>query len=104
MTLIYKFTTGFVKQTFDTEQGKFVSQEFTAGDCVEYEDEHQFPVFPERFKDENGKKCYLPFDMVQPEERETINELIDNLKSFDGKYPENISSDLWERLRKISGG
>lgn len=31
---INKITTGFVIQTFDTELGKFVSQEFIAGDDV----------------------------------------------------------------------
>jgi hypothetical protein len=36
---IHKITTGFVTQRFDAETGKFLGQEFTASDQVEYEDE-----------------------------------------------------------------
>ena len=54
-----KITTGFVIQNY--EDGKCVSQEFVAGDEVEYEDETGDPVdFPDYSEE------YQPFDMVQP--------------------------------------
>ena len=65
--LIQKVTTGFVIQTFDTEKGKFVSQNFIASDEVEYEKEDGEPVSFELFM-VNSEEAYLPFDMVQPEE------------------------------------
>tara|TARA_Y100000034_G_scaffold1017_1_gene1273 strand:+ start:2946 stop:3182 length:237 start_codon:yes stop_codon:yes gene_type:complete len=76
--LIYKITTGFVTQTFDTEKKKFVSQEFTAGDECVYETEHENENG--EFTDENGEvwdspsllmgtpEPYLPYHMVQPED------------------------------------
>lgn len=39
MTTIKKITTGFVVQEFDTETKQFISQEFIAGDDVEFENE-----------------------------------------------------------------
>ncbi len=61
--LIKKITTGFVIQTWDTEKLIFTSQEFVAGDQVDYEDEKgQYP-FNDSFEGEIG---YLPFDMKQP--------------------------------------
>lgn len=58
MAIIRKITYGFVDQKFDTETGKFISQEFTAGDQVEFENLHGDAAdeFPE----------YLEFEMVQP--------------------------------------
>jgi hypothetical protein len=58
MAIIRKITYGFVDQQFDTDTGKFISQEFTAGDQVEFEDRHGEAV------DEISE--YLEFDMVQP--------------------------------------
>lgn len=70
--LIHKITTGFVTQTFNTETGKYISQEFTAGDPVEYEDEFRDNLTAEKMatvgfgpQAPNGEP-YLPFDMVQP--------------------------------------
>lgn len=63
--LINKITTGFVIQTFDTEQKKFVSQNFTAGSECDYEDQTGTPVESELLE-VNGDEVYLPFDMVQP--------------------------------------
>ncbi len=57
--IVKKITTGFVIQTFDTKTGKFVSQEFIAGDQVDFEDKKGNAV--EEFDN------YLPFDMVQPD-------------------------------------
>jgi len=58
--IIDKITVGFVVQRYDTEEDKFVSQEFIAGDEVSYEDELGVAVEVDDFP-------YLPFDMVQPE-------------------------------------
>lgn len=62
---IHKITHGFVTQKWDAETGKFLGQEFTAGDEVEYEDENGDSI------DEQEPE-YRPFDMVQnPEPGET---------------------------------
>lgn len=52
-----KITTGFVIQTFDTETGKFLEQEFIAGESV-WEDKDGNSTEPQ--------EEYLPFDMKQP--------------------------------------
>jgi len=57
--LIKKITHGFVTQVFDTKLKRFVSQEFTAGDDVAYENEKGDAV--------DSVDDYLPFHMVQPE-------------------------------------
>ena len=57
--LVNKITVGFVTQVFDTELKRFVSQEFTAGDDVAYEDGKGDAV--------DSVDNYLPFHMVQPE-------------------------------------
>lgn len=59
--LINKITTGFVIRVFDTDTGKYVSQNFTAGE-VEYEEQDGTPT------DDSKNETYLPFDMVQPNE------------------------------------
>lgn len=53
--LLKKITAGYVVQTFDSDKGKFIAQEFIAGDETEYEDGAI-------------ENAYLPFDMVQPGE------------------------------------
>ena len=53
-----KITTGFVIQTFDTETGKFIEQDFIAGESV-WEDERGEPT--------EHQEEYLPFDMKQPQ-------------------------------------
>jgi len=58
---VNKTTTGFVIQTFDTDTGRCVSQQFIAGDQVDYEDENGDPV-----EWEEAPKAYQPFEMVQP--------------------------------------
>ena len=58
--IIKKITTGFVIQSFDTEKNKFVSQEFIAGDQVDYEDENGDQVGSAQ----REKMPYLPFDML----------------------------------------
>lgn len=56
--MIHKITHGFVCQVFD-DDGKLVSQTFTAGDDVAFEDAVGNPV------DEGEQELYAPFDMVQ---------------------------------------
>ena len=58
--MIHKITSGFVIQKF--ENNKFVSQEFIAGDQVEYETPNGEQVEEEEVED----LPYQPFDMVQP--------------------------------------
>mgnify|MGYP003343097949 CR=1 FL=1 len=62
---INKITTGFVIQTFDTEKNEWVSQEFVAGDTVDYETEHGEVIDSGHSFFEN--EPYLPFDMVKPD-------------------------------------
>jgi len=63
--LINKITIGFVIQTFDTKEGKFVSQSFVAGQS-DYENQAGEAVEGELLNDKDGNEIYLPFDMVQP--------------------------------------
>ena len=58
--MIHKITSGFVVQKF--ENNKFVSQEFIAGDQVEYETPNGEQVEEEEVEN----LPYQPFDMVQP--------------------------------------
>ena len=64
--IINKITTGFVIQSFDTEKQAWVSQEFVAGDEVDYEVDG-LPINSQDFEDRviNGN-IYLQFNMVQP--------------------------------------
>ena len=64
--LINKITEGWVTQTFDTEQKKFIRQEFFAGDHVDYEDT-QGSAVNLNLLTIDGKEAYLNFDMVQPD-------------------------------------
>lgn len=69
--LLNKITIGYVVQTFDTELGKFVSQEFIASHKAEWEDQHgTYAVAP-------SNAGMLPFEMVGPEviENERIVEI-----------------------------
>ena len=56
--LIKKVTTGWVTQVYDTEAKRFVSQEFQAGEQVDWESMNGAPV--------EAINEYLNFDMVQP--------------------------------------
>ena len=59
--MLSKITVGFVVQVWNEETNKWVSQNFVAGDEVNWENEAGEPV--------DVPECdpYLPFDMVQPE-------------------------------------
>lgn len=61
--LIKKVTTGFVTQVYDTEAKCFVSQEFTAGEQVDWETMEGDTV---NLMETDVGKEYLNFDMIQP--------------------------------------
>jgi hypothetical protein len=61
--LIHKITSGYVVQMFDTKLGKFIDQQFVAGDECSYEDEDGDSV-DSNLLEVDGKEVYLPFDMV----------------------------------------
>lgn len=60
-------------QTFDTEKKQYISQEFIAGDDVDYEDKEENPVNSKLMQSPDGSEPYLLFDMVQPQDM-TSNE------------------------------
>ena len=65
--IVRKMTPGFVVQEFDSETGRCVSQEFIAGDQVEWEDRQGNAVSDGDFGiDLEG--LYHPLKMKQPEE------------------------------------
>lgn len=64
--IVKKITVGFVIQDYDTETEKFVSQEFIAGDQVDWEDEDGNAIPKE--------DAYLSFEMVQPEDMESVED------------------------------
>ena len=55
--MIRKITTGYVIQWFE-DNGKFVGQEFVAGDQVEWENNEGEPI--------PSNHWYVPFDMSNP--------------------------------------
>ena len=61
--IINKITVGFVIQAYDTELGRFVSQDFIASGQCDYEDEDGQPVNPEEMGD---PEPYLPYSMMPP--------------------------------------
>ncbi len=71
--IINKITTGFVVQQYDTELQTWISQEFIAGEDVQYEYADLLSEYPnqdpaEMMNESNdGTEPYLPFEMVQPE-------------------------------------
>lgn len=65
--IVRKITTGFVVQEFDAETGRCVSQEFIAGDQVDWEDRQGNTISDGDFGiDLEG--LYYPLEMKQPEE------------------------------------
>jgi hypothetical protein len=64
--ILNKTTTGFVVQKFDSETGRCLSQEFVAGDQVEWEDQAGNTVEDGQYGiDFEG--LYFPLEMKQPE-------------------------------------
>lgn len=62
--LIKKITVGFVVQTWDDDKKRWVSQDFVAGDQVDWETEDGTPIVV----DSTSEVPYLHFNMVQPED------------------------------------
>ena len=60
--IINKVTVGFVVQKFDDETGKFISQDFIAGDEVTYEDAE----YGDSVNSAAAANAYFPFNMIQP--------------------------------------
>jgi hypothetical protein len=87
--IIHKITVGFVTQVFDTETG-LQSQEFTAGDQVDYEHPNGEVV------DDEDYDCtdlpYEPFDMVQPDGKlaNAVQELREVILNWEEAFPEDI--------------
>src|SRR5229473_1799053 len=94
--LINKITTGFVIQGFDTDKGKYVSQEFVAGNPVEYEDKSGNPVDSSLMQSEDGTEPYLPFDMQQPQQERTLHELLDAISVMaPGSWENDAGPNDW---------
>ena len=100
---INKITTGFVVQTFDTVKMEYVSQNFTAGDQVDYEDTQGNPLDKIEaaemgMEHDDGSEPYLPFNMIQPLAVENCREQIqeDLLALIDGQ------SQQWPEIRTIA--
>jgi len=85
---INKITTGYVIQVFDTDSKQYISQEFAAGNPVEYESQTGEIVDPVEngMQDADGTEPYLPFNMIQPNSVESCRESIqeDLMAFFDG--------------------
>lgn len=65
--MINKITAGYVVQKYDEEKEEFISQEFQAGDMVDWEDEEGITLDPERdLYLSDSDDAYLPFEMKQP--------------------------------------
>ena len=95
--LINKITEGWVTQTFDTEQKKFIRQEFFAGDHADYEDT-QGSAVSSNLLIVDGEELYLPFDMVQPNVR--FVELFDLDGQPRGILKTNVDNQLLDGLIK----
>jgi len=68
--MINKITTGFVVQEFDEVTKKCVSQEFVAGDEVEWEALDGMPIDDELVNVETLP--YQPFNMMQPNDKDEV--------------------------------
>ncbi len=81
--LVKKITVGFIVQEFDTDLGRFVAQEFIAGDQTSYEDENGNSVDSDlltvtrQVRNKKGRtrtvtaEARLPLEMKQPDELDT---------------------------------
>ena len=66
--MLKKITVGFVIQDFDEKTGKCVSQEFVAGEQVDWENEKGETINPFEFSTiVDGDFNFFPFRMVQPD-------------------------------------
>jgi hypothetical protein len=101
--LIRKITSGFVTQVYDTQHGRFVSQEFTAGDDCQYEDERGEAV-DSSLLNVHGHEAYLPFQMVQPTDDEcaAVVERLVEKASAAGLEPEDMDETVHELASSIA--
>jgi len=88
--MINKITTGFVVQEFDEVTKKCVSQEFVAGDEVEWEALDGMPIDDELVNVETLP--YQPFNMVQPDDKD--EEEREYLKTSGSNCPMCNSDDI----------
>lgn len=65
MKLVKKITIGHVEQVYDIDNNRWISQNFIAGDEVDYEDQDGNNLS----SDEILNLPYLPFDMASPDEQ-----------------------------------
>lgn len=63
--MLNKRVNGFVSQLYDTDTGKFISQEFVASDEVEWEFQSGMPVTDSLVKSEGLNRAYCPMEMVK---------------------------------------
>lgn len=63
--ILNKITHGFVIQSYDTKEQKWIGQDFVAGDDVEWEKEGGFLIAVSEVP-EDVLNNYLPFHMEQP--------------------------------------
>jgi hypothetical protein len=98
---INKITVGFVIQTFDTNTRKYTSQEFIAGDDVQYEQDGE-PVDAKLMEDDYGNEPCLPFSMQQPNDHQFVVD-VDHLAMVVDLATQNILEDddpaLADRIR-----
>lgn len=115
--IIYKITTGFVIQTFDTDKSAYIEQVFVAGNPVDYEDVEGNHLSDDLMREKgfgpHTEEPYLPFEMVQPGKKtaylQVVEEAVDNAKehaeggmgSIDDAlraFLEGIESDIRDEL------
>jgi hypothetical protein len=70
--ILRKITSGFVVQEFDSETGRCLSQEFVAGDQVEWENRQSNLVSDGDFGIDL-EELYYPMEMKQPEEADNAD-------------------------------
>lgn len=111
--LFVKITHGYVKQTFN-DAGEFLSQEFIAGDEVEYETEDGYGINQDDMP--LAGREYQPFDMananLMKQELESLREsiqedLLSRLDGLDEPIMDDVCQIVVDRvndvLAKVSG-
>jgi hypothetical protein len=81
-----KITSGFVTQTYCAETDKPISQNFTAGDEVDYENE-EGDAIPSPINEQ-----YLPYDMVQPKEEKPDRKYLVSFVLYTGRDATNCDA------------
>jgi hypothetical protein len=78
-----KITSGFVTQTFCAETNRPISQNFTAGGEVDYENEQGDTIDASSIIE---KEQYLPYDMVQPKEETSNKKYLVSIVLYVGEH------------------